>query len=229
MPGIDANTVLLLHMNGSDASTTFTDSALTPKTMTAFGNSQIDTAQSKFGGACGLFDGAGDYISTGDSSDWNFGNGDFTLDFWARFNVISGSNTCSIYQGTSSPNFWEFGFSSTSLYFSASATTVSVSWSPSTATWYHVACVRTGNNIMFFIDGTQQGATQAWSTTVSDYAGGLLIGSGNAPQEFNGWIDELRISKGIARWTSNFTPPTEEYSTSKAVSLSFNALLLAGD
>lgn len=209
--GIDSNAKLVLHADGTDASTTFIDSSSFAKTVTAFGNAQIDTAQSKFGGASALFDGTGDYLSSADSSDWSFGSSDFTLDFWARFNAISGSNTCFIYQGTSSPNFWEAGFNSTTLYFKVGTTTVSVSWSPSTATWYHIAIVRDGSNIKFFVDGTQQGASQAWSTTVADYAGSLLIGSGNALIELNGWLDEIRISNGIARWTTTFTPPTGEY------------------
>lgn len=74
--------VALLHMNGSDASTTFTDQR--GHTFTAAGNAQIDTAQSKFGGASGLFDASGDYISTPDSDEWSFGSGDFTIECWYR-------------------------------------------------------------------------------------------------------------------------------------------------
>lgn len=211
--GCDSNAVFLTHANGTDASTTFTEEGCSgsAKTITAFGNAQIDTAQSKFGGASALFDGTGDYLNSADSADWNFADGDFTIDFWLRANSISASDTAIFFQGGGSPNFWELGYDTTSIYFKASGTTVSVAWSPSTATWYHVAVVRTGNNIMFFIDGTQQGTTQAWSTTVADYSGALLIGSGNAAQELNGWLDELRISKGIARWTTTFTPPSSEY------------------
>lgn len=61
---------LLLHCNGTNASTTFTDGSPTPKTVTAFGNAQISTARSQFGGASGLFDGSGDYLTAGAAADW---------------------------------------------------------------------------------------------------------------------------------------------------------------
>ena len=57
--------------------------------MTAVNQAQIDTAQSKFGGASGLFDGTGDYLSSADSADWAFGSGDFTIDFWLRFATVT--------------------------------------------------------------------------------------------------------------------------------------------
>src|SRR3990167_5725818 len=75
----DSYTQLLLHCDGVDAATTFTDEI--GKAVTANGNAQIDTAQKKFGTASGLFDGTGDYLSLADSDDWNFGAGDFTIDF----------------------------------------------------------------------------------------------------------------------------------------------------
>ena len=82
----DAYTVLLLHCNGVDESTTFTDSSGggvgSPHTVTAVGNAQIDTAQKKFDTGSALFDGTGDYLSLEDSDDWDFGTGDFTVDCW---------------------------------------------------------------------------------------------------------------------------------------------------
>src|SRR5690606_29617491 len=79
---------VLLHFEGSDGSATFTDSNIggAAKTWTANGNAQIDTAQSKFGAASGLFDGTGDYITTPDHNDFTLGSSDFTIDFWAKRN-----------------------------------------------------------------------------------------------------------------------------------------------
>src|SRR3989338_1134677 len=85
----DSYTKLVLHSNGTDGSTRFTDSA-TNKTTTAYGNAQIDTAQSKFCGASGLFDGTGDYLTLADSDDWSFGTGNWTIDCWSRFNKLFG-------------------------------------------------------------------------------------------------------------------------------------------
>ena len=82
-----AFTKSLLHFDGADASTTFTDES--GKTFTARGNAQLDTAQQKFGTASGLFDGTGDYIDTPDHADWFLGTGDFTIDFWVRFSDVA--------------------------------------------------------------------------------------------------------------------------------------------
>ena len=87
----DSYTKALLHMDGSDGSTTFTDESGT--TWTANGNAQIDTAQSKFGGASGLFDGASDYLQTPYTADHNTGTGDFTIDQWIRFNSVATTQT----------------------------------------------------------------------------------------------------------------------------------------
>ena len=86
----------------------------------------------------------------------------------------------------------------------------SYAWSESTATWYHVALVRNGNNFDTYIDGTSLGQTVD-TDSIGDYSGVLAIGSETDGESyFNGWMDEIRIS-GVARWTTSFTPPTEPY------------------
>jgi hypothetical protein len=73
---------LCLNMNGSDGSTTFTDSSDAARTVTAYGNAQIDSAQSKFGGASGLLDGTGDYLTVPDAVELRHTNSPFTFDCW---------------------------------------------------------------------------------------------------------------------------------------------------
>lgn len=215
MPIDDSYTTALLHMNGTDGSTTFTDES--GKVWTANGNAQIDTAQSVFGGASGLFDGTGDYLSCPDSNDFYL-NADFTVDFRVRFNSIAATmylftqkvNTtnglqCYWYQ-PSATLYFQFTDAGVDTVIAANA------WSPSANTWYHVACVRTGNDYKFFIDGTQIGTTVTDSSAITNYAASFLIGGDvSGILYLNGWMDEFRVSKGIARWTSNFTPPTSEY------------------
>lgn len=209
--GIDVNTTLALHANGSDTSTTFTDSSSSSHTVTANGDAQIDTAQSKFGGASALFDGSGDYLSVPSSSDWAFGTGDFTVDFWVRFNSTSGAQH--LFNIGNYTNF-DIVKNDTGLFEVNinSTTPISTSWNPSAGTWYHIAVVRSGNNLYAFVNGSQLGSTADVSgKTVSQ--DGLRVGArGNdANYTLNGWIDELRVSKGIARWTGSFTPPSAEY------------------
>ena len=223
LSGVDSFTVALLHMNGTDTSTTFTDE--TGKAITAVGNAQIDTAQSVFNGASGLFDGTGDYLTAADSADWQLDGGSnsnaWTIDFWVRFNGDPGVSPMGfVEQYTDNSNAWALLLVNNLLEFyvlSGGAFTVVIdnAWNPATATWYHVAVVKNGaTGYMMFVDGTQIGTTQTDIDTIPNLTGSIQIGresetSGNF--DLNGWMDEVRISKGIARWTANFTPPTGEY------------------
>ncbi len=222
--GLDSYTKLLLHSDGTDGSTTFIDE--TEKAVTAVGNAQIDTAQSKFGGASGLFDGTGDYLSTPDSADWYFGTGDFTIDFWVRFSSLptSGNYVRFFTQASNTTNLTSIFIynsgSSYDLYLNVAVSDVPIlqfarAVTVSTNTWYHIALTRNGSNFRLFWNGTQLGDTYVDSDSYPDFTGNVEIGGTivlTSPGWLNGWIDEFRISKGIARWTANFTPPTSAYS-----------------
>jgi RHS repeat-associated protein/uncharacterized repeat protein (TIGR01451 family) len=219
---VDSYTKALLHLDGADGSTVFTDAS--GKSWTASGNAQIDTAQSKFGSASGLFDGSGDYLSAPDSNDWDF-SGDFTIDFWARFNSYGDYQNLlsTTTDGYANGGFWlEFGrvrgftlFSNMTLLLEDNVTSLT---GLSTGTWYHFAIIRSGtgtNNLKLYKDGVLAGQATT-NVTINGGQNPLLIGKYAANvtiYPFNGWIDELRISKGIARWTTNFTPPTAPYGT----------------
>jgi len=220
----DSYTKVLLHMDGADASTTFTDES--GKSWTATNQAQIDTAQSKFGGASGLFDGTTDYIGTSNNADFDFGSGDFTIDFWVRRNGNQ-SNYAGLIAGSEKSTLtgWCVVWSSSSetinkILFASKA---SGSWAInlqstgtiSDATWTHVAIVRYGNTLKLYFDGTQTGSTfNCTGLSFNSSGNGCKIAANYVPDPdayHNGWIDEVRISKGIARWTANFTPPTAAY------------------
>ncbi len=225
--GNDSNTVSLLHMDGADASTTFTDSAVGgTHTWTARGNAQLDTAQKEFGTASGLFNGAaGTKVDTDDSADWSFGTGNFTVDFWVMFNDLSGSYYTIWSTGEGAPDYanritTQYAVATTTLWFSALVSSSSVadytfSWTPDTAQWYHLAYVRNGTSFKIFIDGVSQALTEntAISTNTMPNVSALFNVGGqfNTQYGLNGWVDEFRVSKDIARWTANFTPPIAEY------------------
>lgn len=229
MAGIDSYVKLMLHCNGADASTTFTDSSASAHTVTANGNAQIDTAQSVFGGASGLFDGDADYLSVPDHADFYYGTGDFTIDFRVRFTALPGNDSYSWFynQRADGNNAIQL-----CLYNSAGTYKVNFSCVASSVltievvkdvtvvvdTWYHLALVRTGNDFKVFWNGTQAGTTVTDASEVPDIAANVDIGRWTGEGFYlNGWIDEFRISKGIARWTDNFTPPTEEYNITVSV------------
>ena len=223
--GNDSFTKVLLHMDGADTSTTFTDVNVggSSHTWTANGNAQIDTAQFKFGGASGLFDGSGDWISTPDSADFTIGSGDFTVDFWYRpaangvrhylTGQMASSGAVSVtsfaIQRTLSNVFSAF------IGIGGSPTALTGTTTTTVGQWYHVALVRTGTTLKLFVNGTQEGGDGAASGTINDVSATLSVGrSGEFTSDpANGHIDEYRFSVGIARWTGNFTPPNAPYST----------------
>jgi hypothetical protein len=157
-------------------------------------------------------------------ADWYFGAGDFTIDFWVRFNALPASGGYAFFwhQDTDANNYWQCMLHNDAgvkkwrmKVQSGGVTTVSVivnAASLSTGVWYHLAFVRSGNNWMIFQDGTQCGTTVSDADPVPDLTGGPMIGvEFDGTNGLNGWLDEFRVSKGVARWTSNFTPPTSAY------------------
>lgn len=199
--------------------------------ITPYGNAQISTAQSKFGGSSALFDGTGDYLAVLDSTDWTFGSGNFTIECWVRFDTLAGDRTI-ITQYNSSANRWYFEWHPTlGLGFACEGDPATFSkyqgstsgWSVDT--WYHIAVVRNGNTITIYRAGTSIASQDCTGLSISDYAGSVYIGQrGTDQQYFDGYIDELRLSKGIARWTGNFTPDTSPYTSD-----SYTKLLLHFD
>lgn len=226
MAGIDAFTTLMLHCDGADASTTFTDSSLSPKTVTPNGDAQIDTAQSKFGGASGLFDGTGDYLLNDGSSDFAFGTGDFTIDLWVRFASVATTMAICDFRSailTTSTMDLFFATPAHAMALSVNGSNIILGTTVLVAdTWYHIAVARSSGVTKMFINGAVE-ASVSNSTNYLVGANRPAIGVSGVTLStipFNGWIDELRISKGIARWTAAFTPPTSAYNSAVDYSLS---------
>jgi hypothetical protein len=229
---LDTYTKLACHFNKVDGSKCY-GLAVT------VGTAQLDTAQSRFGGSSLLLDGNSDYITFPDSADWDFGNGDFTIDAFVRFNALPASTEIpaiaaqygnsdgergwrltAYYSGTNYA--WRFVYSVNGL---TAITNTIVDNGYEANIWYHIAFVRSGDSGLFFRNGSAIGNVYNFSgATINPNAQVLSIGTFNVASPvnyFNGYIDELRISKGIARWTQNFTPPTREY-----VSDQYTTLLL---
>jgi len=230
MAGNDQYTKVLLHCNGVDASTAFIDDNYggAAHIWTANDNAQIDTAEFKFGGSSGLFDGTGDYVSTPDHADYNVGSGDFTVDFWFNCTAATGiqslaggqANNTATAAGTSirlerntADKMQGWVFIATTGYNRFSTTSYTNITNPG---WHHYALVRTGDTLKLFLDGVQETADLALPAggVVQDIGNDWAIGRlGEFPTNpWFGWVDEFRLSVGIARWTSDFTPPTQEYS-----------------
>lgn len=216
--GNDSFTKLLLHCDGSNGFTTFTDSSSAAHAITASGNAQVSTAQSVFGGGSVAFDGAGDLLSSANSVDWNLGptgGNDFTIDFRLRFASLTAATQLICALDAADTNGWTLHWNQSPPQLVLNDNGISgstVSWSPSTNTWYHLAVVRGGTTITVYIDGTSIGTFT--DINLNNDSNSLQIGGNitGTPKYLNGFMDEIRISKGIARWTTNFTPPTGPYS-----------------
>lgn len=238
----DSYTKSLLHFDGADASTTFTDES--GKAWTRTGTPTISTTQKKFGSASGLFSGSTAYISTPSHTDFDFGSGDFTIDFWCRATAVGQSNgSVLLFRALNvtqfSPYIISQVYNSYNLTFASSS--AAASWdicnvvaigTMTVNQWAHIAIVRSGTNIYCFLNGVV-GSTTAVSTK-SLLANGQTFSVGGAnyvSTYFAGNIDEFRVSKGIARWTGDFTPeiyPYPNYPTCYLQSRGRNRLSIGG-
>lgn len=217
--GVDSSTKLLLHADDFDTSTTFTDSGTDSVTVTANGNVQQDTSQKKFGQSSAKFDGTTDYLSVADSASWFMSSGAYTIDFWIRASSFAGVQGI-FEQLVDADNLVRLDLNTTTIGLSirTGASTIFsnyVAHGMSVDTWHHAAIVRGWDNdtdkIAYCIDGTAIGEYTDTTIDWPDLAAAFEIGHGPSTNEFTGHIDEFRVTKGSARWTENFTPPTFPY------------------
>lgn len=220
-----SNVALLLPMTGANGSTTFADASPTPKTVTRY-EAVISTAQSKWGNGSGYFDGTGDYLSVPDSSDFAFSNNPFTIEFWVYQTHATGSGQYwgIIGQGNNSPSTHSFMvyYNQNGLQLYCALSTGSTllyaeivsSANNSLNTWHHcaVSVVPAEGNIYKAFNGTVTLQNVA-AFTVPNVALALEIGRNGASHYWKGYLQDLRITKGVARYTANFTPPAEPLPT----------------
>lgn len=188
--------------------------------LTANGNAVISAQAAKFNGLSLKFPSTGTpYVSTPDSDDFVFSDKNFTIDMWVRFGSVAASRGF-VSQVVDDNNLWQFGYDQSlgALVFYAVESSVDLadyrwSWSPSVDTWYHLAVVRTGTTMLCMVDGVVQSKTETTAigtNTLSNLAAALDIGRfrrSAAYQYMDGWIDELRITRGRAIWSTHFVVP----------------------
>jgi hypothetical protein len=217
----------LLHFDGANGSTTFTDQS--GKVWTRGGNTVISTAISKFGGASAFFDGSGDYIDTPDNDDFEFGNGDFTIEAWVYMTIIAGDYRMIV---TKDSTVSTRGFlflcnpvtqgGAFQLYFQDGVTQYLIlsTTIPVVNTWYHVAVARQSSSVRMFVNGVLEATIACGTATLNPTTHVVRIGkTANNTGNFAGYIDEVRITKGQAIYTANFTPQTSAHPNGRTVSL----------
>ncbi len=212
-------TTLLLPFDGANGATTTSDLSDTNATVTFNGTAQISTAQSKFGGSSLLLDGDSDYLTIAASSNLSF-DADFTIECWVKTsNSAIDTQYRRIFMLGSSglADNLQIVFVSSNygdVYTNTALITGNITLAD--GNWHHIVLCRSGTNLRYFVDGVQSGST---ATTSQNFTGGadegVWIGKyGAGAGHFDGYIDDFRITKGLARYTSNFTPPTSAHLTS---------------
>jgi len=230
--GIDQYTVTVLHMDGEDNGVVFYDNWLdawddsTPETATAYGNACTSTSASKFGGSALKTVATTDYISRPNSARYDLGYTDWTVDMWARYegsssewyvlctNIGAGAGWALEYCPSSDgySNFYFHSYSSTgeALLFHVT-TTPTISQSA----WFHIAYIYYDDTPYIALNGVVHEGVLGIDSNTDDYSSTEPLKIGTGPTGWdewhNGFIDEFRISTGVARWTSDFTPPTSPY------------------
>lgn len=212
---IKDKTVLLLHLDGAEGSTTFTDSSAYRYGITPDGNAAISTAESKFGGSSVYFSGGNLTIPA--SEDFGFGQGDFTLEMWARPTAQTHNTLININDYTSGI-LWRGGVSSDQLYLNCNESCEWRDWNPATHMplnqWTHLALVRESGVVSLYVNGQ---SVLSWSRTQDlGSSASVMLGasSHNTGEVFTGYMDEVRITKGQALYTANFTPSSVAFDSS---------------
>lgn len=219
--------ILQLPFDGSNGATSTSDLSNQNHTVTVNG-AQISSAQSKFGGTSLLLDGSNDYLSIG-GSEWNsnLNSGDFTIEFWIRLDALgdqrfitncNGNNGWGVamWSGGGGTNYFDaFWYDGSWEYIQYNIGGSSQYTTPSVDTWYHLAFVRNGNVWGLYLNGTAENTRTVSGSITSSSLGAVELGRRHdGVQYVDGYIDDLRITKGLARYTSNFTPPTTAHLTS---------------
>lgn len=221
--------VLHLKGNGLNNGTTIIDSSRHNRAATLFGNVKTSTTQFKFDGSSLAFDGTGDYVEFPDSPTLDLEDKNFTFETWINFASLPASgNGCFIYSkrltgGNGFANHFNIAFGNTPdiyFYFSfgnSAGNQEEVFFTgqtlPSLNTWYHLAVIRSDGIIKLFVDGIQKGSdynigTYRLPINSNNPRIGAPCTTGVLPTTlFNGYLDELRLTKGVARYTTNFVVP----------------------
>jgi len=232
---VDANTKLYIKGDENNGVTTFIDSETSPKTVTTNGNTVIKYTEDyrscifkdetgKFpypqgsakvdffaiGQGVGYFDGSGDYLSVPDSDDWYF-DGAMTLECYGRLTAIGNDDTF-MGQFAGGATYWYLHYDTGLLKLLAEGgdglISATATYTPPLNTWFHILVSRSGSNFYLFANGTLL-ATVVDANTFGNLTGSLYVGykGTGSGSEINGLLDNIRISKGVARYTAAFNPP----------------------
>jgi hypothetical protein len=225
-------TTPLTAISGTSLLTNFTnagiyDAAWQNNALTV-GDAQVSITQYKWGTTSMKFDGTGDYLNIPSSQGLNLGTGSLTVEAWVYLSAMSGDYFIVSSTGVGGGFFGfrsgtDIGYGRTGIawdYQAASGMVIN--------NWYHVALSRNGTSMRIFVNGSQVGATQTTSQAYDLSTTSTAVGSAGATLYLNGYIQDLRITRGIGRYTANFSVPTAAFPTYGSNILAVDYLVVAG-
>ena len=184
------------------------------------GNAQISTSVKKYGTGSMYFDGSGDWLIAPDSPSLEFGSGNFTIECWINTTVSNSGYVSAVSKWGTSNFSWMIRAASTdigtgwSFFYSTDGSNYYTVFGSSIndGNWHHLAVTRSGNVFRTFTDGTLNNS-RTDAVTLFDGTASLFVGAQSAGgNPFTGYLDDIRITKGYARYTANFTAPTAAFS-----------------
>jgi hypothetical protein len=176
------------------------------------GNAQVSTSVVKYGTGSMAFDGSGDYLKYLGTNVAGLGSGNFTIEFWINAPLLNDKFILGLRGGMSGgPHVTTGGYGGTTVgalrWASSAGEILSGTTVITDNTWHHCAIVRNGSIITLYVDGISRGSGTD-TTAFNGNGGQILIGENDlGTNTFTGYLDDLRITKGAARYISNFTPP----------------------
>jgi hypothetical protein len=213
--GNDSFTKLLLHADGVAGSNVVTDSSASNHVMTAGGSGTLATDFVKFGTASLGFNGVANcyYGASAISADYAFGTADFTVELWFRVQGWQGSNYQILIDLGGAPNIIVYvdPAGTISLWNAGGGKLIQGTTVLTLGKWFHMAVARAAAVTRLFLNGMQEGPSYADTNNYTALAFAPVMGISSvnySSYPLFGRMDEVRISKGIARYTANFTPPT---------------------
>lgn len=179
------------------------------------GDAKLSTTTVKFSGTTSMyFDGTGDYLSTPASINYTLGTGNFTIEAWVNYSTKTNSGIfqigSSIFPGTNGIGAGLDASTNWLLYYNNGSQTAAGT-GPTNGVWYHVAVVRNSGTTKMYVNGTQVISVADTATYAGTFLG--IAGIYSTSYLMNGYISDFRITKGIARYTTTFTPPTSPFNT----------------
>lgn len=212
------NVSLLLHMNGENGGSVFTDNSPRPKTANFIDNPITRTDKFKFppssffGDATTSINGSAIWFNS--NQDFGFGTGEFTIEFFLNTTYRTQSRRTVMSFGESTGSSAKIAIYDAKLEWYTYSSYVFKSTDVANGGWMHIAITRKNSTYYLFVDGKKV-SESATAGSVDMPANLLIVGAGNRGAlnriAFPGWLDEVRITNGVARYTADFTPPTEPF------------------